>query len=158
MHNRILRTIELLSRADSRPTPTKGHVLKETLHSSPLIKGLLIALGWISVVLGVLGIFLPVLPTTPFLLLAAACFMRSSPKFYSWLVEHPKLGSYILHYLKGEGIPRRAKWMAIGMIWLSIGFSAWFVVPILWVKGLLLAIACGVSVYILRQPTLEMDG
>ena len=157
MHNRILRTIESLSSGNRRRAPALGHILKDKFRNSPLIKGLLIVLGWISVVLGVLGIFLPVLPTTPFLLLAAACFMRSSPKFYSWLVEHPKLGSYILHYLNGKGIPKRAKWMAIGMIWLSIGFSAWFVVPILWVKGLLLAIACAVSTYILRQPTLKMD-
>ncbi len=131
--------------------------MKGKFRNSLLYKGLLIALGWISVVLGVLGIFLPVLPTTPFLLLAAACFVRSSPKFYGWLVSHPKLGSYILHYLNGEGIPKRAKWVTIIMIWLSIGFSAWFVVPIIWVKFLLLGIACSVSLYIIRQPTLDVD-
>ncbi len=132
--------------------------LKDKRRKSPLYIGFFITLGWLSVVLGVLGIFLPVLPTTPFLLLAAACFMRSSPKFYNWLVGHPKLGGYIRHYLEGQGIPRRAKWLAISMIWLSIGFSAWFVVPMLWLKCGLLAIACGVSVYILRQPTLEAGG
>jgi len=131
--------------------------LKGKFSHSPLYKGILIVLGWISVILGVLGIFLPVLPTTPFLLLAAACFVRSSPKFYNWLVSHPKLGGYILHYLNGEGIPKRAKWVTIIMIWLSIGFSAWFVVPIVWVKFLLLGIACAVSFYIFRQPTLDID-
>jgi uncharacterized membrane protein YbaN (DUF454 family) len=58
----------------------------------------LILIGWTSVILGVLGIFLPLLPTTPFLLLEAACFVRSRPRFYNWLVNPPKLGKYILHY------------------------------------------------------------
>jgi len=121
-----------------------------------LLKSLLLAIGWISVVLGVLGIFLPLLPTTPFLLLAAACFVRSSPKFYQWLVDHPRLGSYILHYLNGEGIPKRAKFVSIMMIAGTISFSIWLV-PILWVKVLLLVIALSVSTYILRQPTLAND-
>jgi len=121
-----------------------------------LLKSLLLAIGWISVVLGVLGIFLPLLPTTPFLLLAAACFVRSSPKFYQWLVDHPRLGSYILHYLNGEGIPKRAKFFSIMMIAGTISFSIWLV-PILWVKVLLLVIALSVSTYILRQPTLASD-
>lgn len=117
----------------------------------------LIAIGWISVVLGVLGIFLPVLPTTPFLLLAAACFVRSSPQFYQWLVDHPKLGKYIIYYLEGKGIPTRAKWMAISMIWVTISLSALLVVPITWVKVLLFIIAISVSIYIIRQPTWEPE-
>ncbi len=123
----------------------------------PLLRYALISIGWLSVVLGVLGIFLPVLPTTPFLLLAAACFVRSSPRFYQWLVEHPKLGKYIIYYLEGKGIPRRAKWMAIAMIWLTITLSALLVVPIVWVKVLMFAIAISVSIYILRQPTWEPE-
>lgn len=115
-------------------------------------KAFLITIGWISVVLGVLGIFLPVLPTTPFLLLAAACFVRSSPRFYQWLVQHPKLGGYIIHYLNGEGIPKRAKFIAISMIWVTMGFSAWLVIPIFWVKILMFSIGLAVSIYIIRQP------
>lgn len=115
----------------------------------------LIVIGWISVVLGVLGIFLPVLPTTPFLLLAATCFVRSSPQFYQWLVAHPRLGKYIIYYLEGKGIPTRAKWIAIGMIWVTISLSALLVVPLLWVKVLMFVIAMGVSIYLLRQPTWE---
>ena len=118
-------------------------------------KAFLIGVGWISVVLGVLGIFLPVLPTTPFLLLAAACFVRSSPRFYQWLVEHPKLGGYIIHYLNGEGIPKRAKFIAICMIWITMGFSAWLVIPIFWVKMLMFSIGFAVSIYIIRQPNYD---
>lgn len=123
----------------------------------PLLRYTLIAIGWLSVVLGVLGIFLPVLPTTPFLLLAAACFVRSSPRFYQWLVDHPKLGKYIIYYLEGRGIPTRAKWMAITMIWITISLSALLVVPIFWVKVLLFGIAICVSIYLLMQPTWEPE-
>lgn len=118
-----------------------------------LFKGLLMAVGWLSVVLGVLGIFLPLLPTTPFLLLAAACFVRSSPKFYQWLIQHPKLGRYILAYLEGSGIPKRAKIITIMMIAATMSFSI-YLVPLIWVKYLLAGIGVCVSVYILRQPTL----
>lgn len=71
---------------------------------SPVIRTLLLAIGWLSVSLGIIGIFLPVLPTTPFLLLAAACFARSSRRFYLWLVEHPRLGPWVRDYLDGHGI------------------------------------------------------
>lgn len=114
----------------------------------------LLIIGWTSVCLGVLGIFLPLLPTTPFLLLAAACFVRSSPRFYHWLIEHPKLGKYVLHYLNGEGLPKKAKIYTISMIWLTMGISAWLVMPIIWGKLVLLLIGGCVSIYIWRLPTL----
>ena len=86
------------------------------------VRYLLQGIGWLSVALGVIGIFLPVLPTTPFLLLAAACFARSSPRFYHWLVDHPRLGPWIGGYLNGKGIPLKGKVYAIGLMWISIGF------------------------------------
>lgn len=120
---------------------------------NPLLRYSLLALGWLSVALGVLGIFLPVLPTTPFLLLAAACFMRSSRRFYLWLVEHPRLGPWIRDYLSGEGIPRKAKGYAIALMWLSIGISCWLV-PLIWARAFMLTSAVLVSLYILKQKTL----
>lgn len=120
--------------------------------NNPLLRYALLTLGWLSVVLGVIGIFLPVLPTTPFLLLAAACFMRSSKRFYDWLVNHPRLGPWIRDYLEGEGIPRKAKVYAISLMWLSIGFSCWLV-PLLWARLFMLTSAVLVSLYILRQKT-----
>ncbi|RJX78128.1 YbaN family protein [Pseudomonas sp. LS-2] len=118
------------------------------------VRYLLQGIGWLSVVLGVIGIFLPVLPTTPFLLLAAACFARSSPRFYHWLVDHPRLGPWIRGYLDGDGIPLKGKVYAIGLMWVSIGFSCWLV-PMVWARVLLLVSAVLVAVYILRQKTLR---
>ncbi|WP_447651535.1 YbaN family protein [Pseudomonas abietaniphila] len=118
------------------------------------VRYLLQGVGWLSVVLGVIGIFLPVLPTTPFLLLAATCFARSSPRFYHWLVDHPRLGPWIRGYLDGDGIPLKGKVYAIGLMWVSIGFSCWLV-PMIWARGLMVVSAVLVSVFILRQKTLR---
>ena len=115
---------------------------------------LLIIVGWLSVMLGVIGIFLPVLPTTPFLLLAAACFVRTSPKFYQWLVGHPKLGKYIVYYLAGKGIPLKAKVYTIALMMITMSTTAYFV-PVTAVRVLLPLVGVLVALYIVRQPTLE---
>lgn len=120
---------------------------------NPALRYALLAIGWLSVALGVIGIFLPVLPTTPFLLLAAACFMRSSKRFYLWLVNHPHLGPWIVDYLEGQGIPLKGKVYAIGLMWLSIGLSC-YLVPLFWARAFMLTSAVLVSLYILRQKTL----
>ncbi|CAE6910043.1 Inner membrane protein YbaN [Pseudomonas marincola] len=122
------------------------------LNRNPLIRYALLAIGWLSVALGVIGIFLPVLPTTPFLLLAAACFMRSSERFYLWLTSHPHLGPWIRDYLDGEGIPLKGKIYAISLMWLSIGFSC-YLVPLFWARTFMLTSAVLVTLYILRQKT-----
>lgn len=116
----------------------------------------LLCIGWLSVALGVIGIFLPVLPTTPFLLLAAACFVRSSERFYHWLVDHPHLGPWIRDYLEGNGIPLSGKVYALVLMWASILFSC-YLVPRPWAQGFMLTSAVLVSVYILRQKTLHRD-
>ena len=113
----------------------------------------LLAIGWLSVCLGVAGIFLPVLPTTPFLLLAAACFMRSSQRFYLWLVNHPKLGPWIADYLEGHGIPRKAKIYTLCLMWSSIALSC-YLVPSPWARIFMLTSAVCVSIYLLRLKTL----
>ncbi|UVJ45321.1 YbaN family protein [Pseudomonas sp. LS1212] len=119
-----------------------------------LLRYVLLSIGWLSVALGVIGIFLPVLPTTPFLLLAAACFARSSPRFYHWLTSHPRLGPWIAGYLRGQGIPLKGKVYAIGLMWPSIGLSC-YLVPLPWARGLMLTTAVLVTIYILRQKTLR---
>ena len=113
----------------------------------------LLAIGWLSVLLGVIGIFVPVLPTTPFLLLAAACFVRSSRRFYLWLVNHRHLGPWIRDYLEGNGIPLKGKVYAIGLMWASIGLSC-YLVPMPWARAFMLTSAVLVTLYILRQKTL----
>ncbi|MBD7978058.1 YbaN family protein [Pseudomonadaceae bacterium Sa2CUA2] len=122
---------------------------------SPWIRYCLLVVGWLSVALGVIGIFLPVLPTTPFLLLAAACFARSSPRFYAWLVGHPRLGPWIRDYLDGQGIPLKGKVYTLVLMWLSILFACWLVnIPL--ARIAMLSSAVLVTIYILRQKTLPM--
>jgi uncharacterized protein len=110
--------------------------------------------GHLCVALGVAGIFLPVLPTTPFLLLAAFFYIRGSRRFYKWLVTHAHLGPFISNYRKKKGIPLRSKIIAITMLWLTIGSTVIFFVPIIWVKIALLLIAAAVTVHLLSFKTL----
>ena len=127
----------------------------DKLQKNPLVRLLLTGIGILATGLGILGIFLPVLPTTPFLLLAAACFLRSSPAFHRWLLGHPRLGRYIHYYLDGKGIPRKAKIYTLIVLWLSISLSI-AIVPLWPVRVLLVIIASCVSLYILKQKTLEL--
>ena len=116
---------------------------------------LLVAAGTCSVVLGVIGIFVPVLPTTPFLLLAAALYARSSERFYRWLLGQRYLGAYIRNYREGRGIPARTKAVTLGMLWLTIGSTAAFAVEGWIIRLLLAAVAIGVTAHIVRVPTLR---
>lgn len=108
-------------------------------------------LGSFALVLAVLGIFLPLLPTTPFLLLASACYARGSPRLHQWLRHHPSFGKYLRDFEDGRGIPLRGKVLALLMMWTSMLYSIWKVT--LAVKFVLAAIACAVTVYLLRLPT-----
>ena len=119
---------------------------------NPLLRGLLILAGTLSVGLGIVGIFLPVLPTTPFLLLAAACYVRSSPRLYRWLITNRWTGDYVRNYREGRGMPLRAKVISIALLWITLGSSALLVREEL-VHFLLLLVAFGVPVLILRIPT-----
>jgi uncharacterized membrane protein YbaN (DUF454 family) len=122
------------------------------LRHSLAIRWLLLIVGWISLLLGLIGILLPVMPTTPFLLLTAACFLRSSPRFYHWLINHRWLGPYLRLYLDGKGIPRRAKIGIISILWLTMTTTALLIVPWRWLSLTLLLIALAVSLYIIRLP------
>ena len=113
---------------------------------------LLIACGMLCVAVGVIGIFVPLLPTTSPLLLAAFCFARSSPRFYHWLLHNRVFGSYIKNYREGRGMPLRSKVVTLGLLWLTIGFSIIYI-PLWWIKLLLLMVAVGVSIHILWIKT-----
>jgi len=113
-----------------------------------LKRRLLIVAGTIATAIGIVGIFVPILPTTPFLLLAAACYMRSSQKFYNWLLHNRFFGIYIRNYLQGKGMPRKIKMVTILLLWTTITCSIVFVVQSLIIRVILLVIAAGVSVHI----------
>lgn len=115
---------------------------------------LLTALGFLCVTLGVVGIFLPVLPTTPFLLLASWLFLKSNPRWRTWLLSHPRLGPYIRNYVIHRAIPMRTKLATIAALWLSIIISVCLISP-LWLKILLLLIASAVTAHILLLKTLR---
>lgn len=117
----------------------------------------LLSVGLLATGLGIVGIFVPLLPTTPFLLLAAACFARSSERFHTWLIEHNHLGPLVRGFLDGSGIPRRARRTAIALIWLTLPPAALLLVPHLWLKLALILLAVAISAYLLRLPTREED-
>jgi uncharacterized membrane protein YbaN (DUF454 family) len=117
------------------------------------MKILLIFMGSFLVALGVLGMFLPVLPTTPFLLLAATCYARSSEKFYHWLLHNQWFGKYIRNYREGKGIPLKQKIFTILLLWLTIGSTAWLVITSWFIRGLLLCVAVGVTIHLVMIKT-----
>ena len=111
------------------------------------MKILLLICGFISLGLAILGIFLPVLPTTPLLLLAAYLFSKSSQKQYDWLLQHPRFGPYIIQFREQKIIPRHIKLISILMLWATILLSIYLLRGNLPLQALLLIIAIGVSGY-----------
>ena len=140
-----------MGEADNAGLPAREAATKLANHRG--LRLLLIATGWVSTALAVLGIFLPLLPTVPLLLLAAACFARGSQRCYRWLLDHRHLGPLVNGYLGGKGIPRRARVTAIVLVWLSIPLTALLVTAPVAVKVALLLIGLGITVYLLRLPT-----
>ncbi|WP_404451099.1 YbaN family protein [Virgibacillus necropolis] len=120
-----------------------------------LIRMLLIIGGTISLVLGLLGIILPLLPTTPLLLLAAACYVRSSDNFYQRLITNKWIGPYIENYRAGKGIPLRAKIIGVFSLWISMGYTIFFIIPLVFIKIFLFLIAGFFTLVILKQKTLH---
>ncbi len=118
-----------------------------------VLRALLIVAGTISLVFAAIGIVLPLLPTTPLLLLAVACYCRSSERLYTWLISNKWFGEYIRNYREGKGIPLKTKIVAVTVLWITISISVVFLLPVLILQVLLLAIAIVVSVHILRLPT-----
>ena len=125
--------------------------------SRDLKKKLLIVAGSLCVALSILGMVLPVLPTTPFLLLAAICYERSSPRFYNWLITNRWFGRYIKNYREGRGIPLREKLFTLAVLWASIIYGAFFVTDNLWIRIVLISVATGVTIHLTRVKTLRRE-
>ncbi|MCD9457793.1 YbaN family protein [Marinibactrum halimedae] len=119
-------------------------------HSSSATKRfLLLTGGWVALVLGVAGIFLPLLPTTPFILLASWCFARSSERFHHWLSQHRIFGPIITRWEAGLGITATVRNRAIFFLWLTLGLSMWLVGSV-WAIVMLTSIGTATTIYLCR--------
>lgn len=113
-----------------------------------LRKALLVTIGLISIAVGTIGIFVPLLPTTVFLLIAAACFVRSSERLHSWLMTHRVFGTYIRNYRDDRSMDTRTRAGILLALWVTLATSA-FLVDSLGVRLVLLAVGIGVTIHLL---------
>ena len=116
-------------------------------------KSLWVIGGTLSIVMGVVGLILPILPTTPFLLLAAYCYGRGSERFYDWLMNRTWVGGYIRNYREGQGIPLKQKVLIILLLWLTMGFTILYVGTYWWFKLVLATVGFGVTLHIIKIKT-----
>jgi len=120
----------------------------------PAKKYLYLLLGWLSLITGIIGIYLPLLPTTPLVLLAAWCFSKSSKRFHSWLINHKFFGPIVRDWQSEDGIPKRSRNRAIIFMWLGMSISM-LIVYRFWATVGLISIGVCVSIYLLRLPLRE---
>jgi hypothetical protein len=122
---------------------------------SRLVRLLYLAVGLVSLAVGVAGIVLPLVPTTPLVLLAAYCFTRSSRRLHGWLIGHPRFGRYVSDFESGRGIPRRVKLTAIVLASLAFGFGFYVVSGNAVAVVALAIVAATAMTVVLRVPTYE---
>jgi uncharacterized membrane protein YbaN (DUF454 family) len=116
-------------------------------------KWLYITIGTVALILGFIGIFLPILPTTPLVILAAACYYKSSDKLHTWILKNKWFGEMIKNYQAGKGLTKKTKIKAISLMWIMITISAVFYVQNSLIRAMMFGIALAVSTYLLRLPT-----
>ncbi|MDA0700534.1 MAG: YbaN family protein [bacterium] len=122
------------------------------MQRNPLVRIVFLVLGWLCVVSGAIGVVVPGWPTTIWIILAAYFFGRSSPRFYNWTMNHRLFGPLIRDWREGNGMSARAKTMAVSTILITISISV-ALIPVAWVKALLVVIAVTLCTYLLRLPT-----
>jgi len=127
--------------------------LEPAEHRSRWVRAGFLVLGSIALALGIIGIFLPLLPTTPFVLLAAACYARGSRRFYEWLLANRTFGPIISEWERHRSIPYRTKLTAIGLMSTTLAISIIFFVKPLWLKGALAAMGVGLAIWMYRIPS-----
>ena len=125
--------------------------------SGKMMRSIYIIVGTIALVIGAIGLFLPVIPTTPLVILAAACYYRGSDRLHNWILSSRWFGETVKNYQEGRGLTRDTKVRAISMMWAMILISAWFFVNNLFVRVAIICVAIGVTVYLVRLPTLEKN-
>ncbi|HFE39534.1 MAG TPA: DUF454 domain-containing protein [Gammaproteobacteria bacterium] len=139
------------------PVEPRDYSHEVEFHRSTSFRVFLVLLGTGFVVLGVVGVFLPILPTTPFMLLAAWCYARSSRRFYNWIMNNRVFGPIIREWRQYRSIPRRAKRTALILMPSTFAISIVFFVPIFWVQ-LMLAVLCVVMFYYMwRIPVRDVN-
>ena len=127
---------------------------EKTTARQKVVQSFFFGAGTVCLALGAIGIVLPIVPTTPFLLLALACYVRSSKRMTKWILNNKYFGDYIRRYREGKGIPLKTKVLALTILWITIGFSAFFMVhKWLIVQLILFAVAVAVTVHLVRLPT-----
>jgi uncharacterized membrane protein YbaN (DUF454 family) len=145
----------LVERQQSRQPPITTNRMNQKKQLSKQKKRLFIILGILCAAIGLVGIFIPILPTTPFLLAAEFFFARSSEKFLNWLFSNRFFGPYLENYKSGQGLSIKDKVITITLLWLTIGTSMFFFIDSLWVKILLALIAMGVTTHLIRIKTYQ---
>lgn len=133
----------------------KDQLPREEARPSRLKKGLFVVAGTVSLGLGFVGIVLPVLPTTPFLLLSAACYYKGSERLHRWMLNNRLFGDYLRNYKEGKGIPQKTKILTLILLWSVISFSALFMLNNVIIQIILFATAIGVSIHIIALPNLR---
>ena len=119
------------------------------------MRWLYLALGSLLVGIGVLGVFLPLLPHTIFFLLAAACYARGSERAHTWLMTNRFFGRYLRNYSEHRGATPGTKAVTIAMLWIGLAISAWLITPAVWIYAILAAVGVGVTAYVLSLRTLR---
>lgn len=124
--------------------------------SEKILRIVLLCVGALSLMLGVIGAFLPIMPTVPFVILTAMCWGRASPRFHAWLLQHPVFGAMVRDWLERGAIPRRAKYLAWTMMTLScigVTYHIYHKHPeYLWVSFVTCGICLAVAIWMSRQP------
>ena len=125
------------------------------IKSNPFIRFLWLSLGLLFTVVGLIGLIVPGLPTTLFMIIAAACFYRSSKRLFNWVLSNKYFGNYVKDFREGRGMPRKAKFIALGFIWLFVSISVFVGIPdhLVYVKILTLLAACTGTGVIITLPT-----
>lgn len=132
---------------------------KNTLRSGyfPVLRIFWFSLGLVLSGLGMIGIIIPGLPTTIFMILAAGCFIRSSSQMYQWVIKNPVFGDHVARFRSGEGMPKKAKYYSLTTMWAFVAFAVFFALSntIIWVKYLIIISATTGTFYIVKQPNFK---